>query len=178
MSFIHEEEWAATFVNHFINRVLGTGIDVFRSSDDTAIYAGEDWMARIFEELKSAKVLVSMLSPTSVERPWINFEAGAAWMGDTKVIPVCFNGLTTAQLPKPYSSLQAVEIEEYDGAHYLASSIAHHLNLPVPLKPRFPPKVASALGGEDTEADKLQRAPYEMLIGLIKADSKIRASKD
>lgn len=167
MSFIHEEEAIARFVDTFINRALGYGIDTFRSSDETAIYAGEDWMNRIFEELKTAKVLISMLSPVSVQRPWINFEAGAAWMGDARVIPVCFGGLTIGELPKPYSSLQAVEIGTHDGAYYLVSSIAHHLNLPAPTKPIFSDDLAAKLK-KDPEENKTLRTPYLLLHGLLK----------
>jgi hypothetical protein len=94
-------------------------------------------MNRIFDELKESKVLLSMLSPLSISRPWINFEAGAAWMGKTKVIPVCFGGLSSGTLPKPYSSLQAVDIEIYEGQSYLVSSIAHYLELAQPDKPIF-----------------------------------------
>jgi hypothetical protein len=137
MSFIHEEESVANTVKVFIPMILGQSVNTFMSSDETAIYAGEDWMARIFEELKTAKVLVSILSPTSVQRPWINFEAGAAWMRDAKVIPVCFGGLTVDKLPKPYSSLQAVEIDTHEGAYYLFSSIAHHLGIAPPKRPMF-----------------------------------------
>jgi hypothetical protein len=97
-------------MSNFLRELFGEDVDTFRSSDQNAIYAGKEWMARIFEELKTAKVLISMLSPASVSRPWINFEAGATWMGNTKVIPVCFGGLTISNLPKPYSSLQAVEV--------------------------------------------------------------------
>jgi len=137
MSFIHEEEQVASNVKSFIPLILGHTIDTFMSSDKNAIYAGEDWMKRIFEELGTAKVLVSMLSPVSVQRPWINFEAGAAWMRDAKVIPVCFGGLPVDGLPKPYSILQAVEIENPHGAYYLFSSIAHHLGIAPPKRPIF-----------------------------------------
>ena len=137
MSFIHEEESAAKHVHDFIRQILGQSIDTFISSDRNAIYAGEDWMERIFEELGTTKVLVSMLSPSSVKRPWINFEAGAATALQAKVIPVCIGGLTINQLPKPYSSLQAVEIDTHEGAYYLLSSIAHHLGMPIPKKPNF-----------------------------------------
>jgi hypothetical protein len=137
MSFIHEEERVASVVNSFIPLILGQTVNTFMSSDKNAIYAGEDWMKRIFKELRTAKVLISMLSPDSVKRPWINFEAGAAWMRNAKVIPVCFGGLTIDRLPKPYSSLQAVEIETHQGAHYLFSSIAHHFDLSLPKMPIF-----------------------------------------
>ena len=150
VSFIHEEERVASNVKAFIPLILGQTVDTFMSSDKNAIYAGEDWMKRIFEELGTAKVLVSMLSPVSVQRPWINFEAGAAWMRDAKVIPVCIGGLTINQLPKPYSILQAVEIDTHEGAYYLLSSIAHHLGMPLPKKPIFSDNFPSSW----TEADK------------------------
>jgi hypothetical protein len=137
ISFIHEEVIVASWVSRFIAEIFEPNVGVFQSSDRSTIYAGEEWMKRIFEELQSAKVLVSLLSPESVGRPWINFEAGAAWMGNVKVIPVLFAGLTITTLPKPYSSLQAVEIGNPDGCHYLAASIAHHLNKDKPQRPDF-----------------------------------------
>jgi|ERR1035437_533425 hypothetical protein len=172
MSFIHEEEGTVLWVRHFIHEVLQGAVESFMSSDESIIYAGEDWMARIFAELKDAKVLVSMLSPTSVTRPWINFEAGAAWMRDCKVIPVCFAGLTAGQLPKPYSSLQAVDISTHEGAFYLVSSIAHHLGLPAPEKPYFS-KHPSPLAMDDAgrERNKKLFAPYlrlQLMVDFVK----------
>jgi hypothetical protein len=124
-------------------------------------------MTRIFDELKTAKVLISMLSPLSVKRPWINFEAGAAWMGNTKVIPVCFGGLTIGQLPKPYSSLQSVEIETHEGSYYLVSSIAHHLGLDRPKKPLFSNPALAQLAGRDPEVEKRLVQPYRVLNHLL-----------
>jgi hypothetical protein len=164
MSFVHEEESTATAVRTFLKEIFGGSIDTFQSSDQSAIYAGEDWMIRIFAELKDAKILLSMLSPLSVTRPWINFEAGAAWMRESKVIPICFGGLTLAGLPKPYSSLQGVEITTREGAHYLVSSIAHHLELTIPRKPFFGPRAALALASPDPEEEKRLIGPYNRLL--------------
>lgn len=171
MSFIHEEEEQVRQVRFFIHSVLGNNVGSFMSSDRSIIYAGEDWMEKIFSELENAKVLLSMLSPTSVTRPWINFEAGAAWRKDTKVIPVCFGGMTIAQLPKPYSSLQAVDISAHDGAYYLVDSIAHHLGLPSPEKPYFS-KNPSPLAMDDAQIEHNKEifAPYlrlELFLGAI-----------
>lgn len=164
VSFVHEEEDAASAVSKFLKEIFANSIGLFQSSDQTVIYAGEDWMARIFNELKGAKILISMLSPQSVTRPWINFEAGAAWMRDVKVIPVCFGGMTLELLPKPYSSLQGIEIETRDGAYYLVSSICHHLGFSIPKKPFFGPKAAMALAVQDADAEKEILAPYNRLI--------------
>ena len=121
------------------------------------------WIASV-EELKDAKVLLSMLSRNSKSRPWINFEAGAAWMGNTKDIPVFFGGLSIASLPKPYSTLQAVDIETYEGSFYLVSSIAHYLDLPQPEKPIFSDHPAMVLlATSNPEANKKLVAPYKKL---------------
>jgi hypothetical protein len=66
-----------------------------------------------------------MLSRRSVARPWINFEAGAAWLSRTPVIPVCFGGVKVGSLPKPYSDFQGLELP--DGAYYLFASVLHHV---------------------------------------------------
>jgi len=168
MSFIHEEETVAKLVNDYIRIIIGLNIDTFMSSNETAIYAGEDWMKRICEELKTAKVLVSMLSPTSVQRPWINFEAGAAWMQNTKVIPVCFGGLTIDGLPKPYSILQAVEIETHQGAHYLFNSIAHHLGITLLKMPIFSDDLPSYWSDADKKENKLFVSKYKSLNLFLK----------
>jgi hypothetical protein len=168
MSFIHEESFAAESVHDFIEELFGPSVSIFRSSDENAIYAGDDWMARIFTELSGAKVLISMLTPASVSRPWINFEAGAAWMSKIKVIPVCVGGLKVTDLPKPYSSLQGVEISTHDGAYYLASSIAHHLNIAVPYKPLFGMMQSMAiLSGRDSNEEKQKAIPYNRLVHVM-----------
>lgn len=134
VSFIHEEEKVADCVQHFIREVLGHQIDSFLSSDKWAIYAGEQWLDRIMKELKEARVVISMLSPRSVTRPWVNFEAGAAW-GKTALIPVCFHGQSKEALPKPYSNLQAVDLTLEGDDYYLITSIAHHLQTIPPPPP-------------------------------------------
>jgi hypothetical protein len=172
MSFIHEEELAAKLVHDFIRHVFGQTIDTFISSDKNAIYAGDDWMNRIFEELKTTKVLVSMLSPDSVKRPWINFEAGAAFALKAYVIPVCTGGLTINQLPKPYSILQAVEIDTHEGAYYLLNSIAHHLGMSFPKKPNFWDDLPSSWSDAEKEDNKKLVKKYEIFQSLLKASLK------
>jgi hypothetical protein len=141
ISFIHEEEEYASCTKTFIESTLGNEARAFLSSDKWAIYAGDLWLDRIVRELREAKVVVAMLSPESVRRPWVNFEAGAAFIReDCRLIPVCFNGLTKEALPKPYSSIQAVDLMSVDDQYYLIRSIKHHLGMRAldPLPPLQP----------------------------------------
>ena len=130
ISFIHEEERIAKAVHRFLKKKLEK--NVFLSSDKWQVFAGELWLDRIRQELSSAKVVILLISHKSVLRPWVNFEAGAAWLTNKVVIPVCFADMSKEELPKPYSGIQAVSLRTE--AYYFLTSVAHHLQIlsPVP----------------------------------------------
>jgi hypothetical protein len=142
ISYIHEENGIAIATQRLLQDHL-QGSAVFMSADQWQVYAGEVWLDRIRTELASALVVVLLMSPTSVGRPWVNFEAGAAWLSGKAVIPACFGGLTKATLPKPYSGIQALDLPEE--GYYLVSSVAHHLGV------LAPPPFLTGLGGTETE---------------------------
>lgn len=147
ISFIHEEGQTAEAVQVFVNQMLGGQASAFLSSDKFQVYAGELWLERIFDELNEAKVVLLMLSEISVKRPWVNFEAGAGWLTKKKIIPVCINDLSKDNLPKPYSSLQSIDLKYTGDQLYLIRSIAHHLGVKEPeLVTRFG-EAGAPLGG-------------------------------
>jgi len=131
LSFNHEEEKIANAVQRFLEDKLNRGT-VFMSADRWQVFAGEIWLDRIEQELDSAKVVILLLSQDSVGRPWVNFEAGAAWLAKKAVIPVCFGNLSKENLPKPYSGIMALALPDEAGC--LLQSVAHHLHL-VPPEP-------------------------------------------
>lgn len=141
ISFIHEDEKVAEGVKSFLREKLAGSGKVFLASDKWAIYAGEDWLQRIKQELDSAKVVVLLLRKESVGRPWVNFEAGAAWLTNKAIIPACFGDLQKDAMPKPYSNMQALSLEDEDGPYYLVTSIYHHLNRGIPPPPFSPDDV-------------------------------------
>lgn len=114
ISFIHEEERVAAAVQELLREKLNNEFRVFLSADRWQMRAGELWLDRIRAELTEARVIVSLLSPRSIARPWVNFEAGAAWLGNKPIIPACFGGLEPP-LPKPYSDFQALDLRQH---HY------------------------------------------------------------
>jgi TIR domain len=162
ISFIHEEEQIARAVSEYLEALIPK-TKVFLASDKWQIYAGEDWLKKIFDALQNAKLVILLLSKRSVARPWVNFEAGAAWLGGKHVIPVCFKGLSKSKLPKPYSSLQALDLNIRDDQRYLLNSVCHHLGVwqtqlePPPKSPLGPDKYAK------------EREPYDRLAEVVKA---------
>lgn len=125
LSFIHEQQSVAVAVQKLLQDNLKER-KIFLSADVWQVLAGENWLDRIKEELSSAKVVILLLSKLSVDRPWVNFEAGAAWLTNKPIIPACFGGLSKEGLPKPYSGIQALNLAE--DAYYLVRSIFRYLD--------------------------------------------------
>ncbi len=107
ISHITEEREIALALKRLIESSFLGMMDVFVSSDPTSIELGRRWLEQITVALKHCAVEVILASPESVRRPWINFEAGAGWIRDIPVIPLCHSGMVPGKLPSPMSNLQA-----------------------------------------------------------------------
>src|ERR1041384_5568943 len=111
ISFIHEEQKIAELVQELIQAGLEGKAEPFLASGED-IQLGENWLARLKAELTTAEVVLLLLSPAALERSWVNFEAGAAWLAGKKLIPLCYGGLQKGELPRPYADLQVLELRE------------------------------------------------------------------
>jgi len=104
-------------------------LDVFVSSEPGRILPGEDWLPRLKQELKLAKVVISLLTNGSLSRPWVNLETGAAWITDKKILPVwCEERLFKNNLPKPYVDWQIVHLPK--GADELRKAVEQYVGAP------------------------------------------------
>lgn len=110
-----------------LRSVLNLEREVFLSADTTQILAGHVWLDRIRNALASCEVLLLILSERSINRAWVNFEAGAVWLKGNPVIPICIGKMWIENLPQPYAGIQAVRLPS--DAHYLLTSVHHHLGL-------------------------------------------------
>jgi hypothetical protein len=110
VSHITEEgELAKIISNEIKSSFLGL-LDTFVSSDGESLPAGGRWLDTIDAALSSSAIQISLCSPQSVKRPWINFEAGASWIRRIPVVPLCHSGLSKSGLPVPLSMLQAADL--------------------------------------------------------------------
>jgi hypothetical protein len=102
------DEAIALVLKKWIDESFAGGVGVFVSGDD--LKPGENWRKRIDDELKSSSIVLVVCTLQSVSRPWVPFEAGAAWGRDCEVIPLCYNGMGKDSLPEPFRAQQAVDI--------------------------------------------------------------------
>jgi hypothetical protein len=112
ISHITPERDIAIAFKDLIEMSFLTLIEVFVSSDEDSIGMGQRWLDNITTALQTCSIEIVLCSPLSVNRPWINFEAGAGWVRNIPVIPLCHSGLEPSKLPLPLNLLQAATANE------------------------------------------------------------------
>ena len=112
ISHITEEKEMALELKQLIEESFLGMLSVFVSSDENSISSGSRWLDNITSALGNCAIELILCSPTSVKRPWINFEPGAGWIIEITVIPLCHSGMEPSSLPVPLNLLQAAKISE------------------------------------------------------------------
>ena len=72
ISHIHEENELALSLKKLLEKCFAKSVKVFMSD----IELGSDWLARIRGSINNADLILSLFSPHSKQRPWINIETG------------------------------------------------------------------------------------------------------
>jgi tetratricopeptide (TPR) repeat protein len=86
------------------------------------IRPGEDWFRWIVDRVKEADVAVILLTPASVQKPWVLWEAGAVYGAGVasaaadarKVRPLTYR-LVANQVPSPFGGVQAASGDDRAG---------------------------------------------------------------
>lgn len=132
ISHTSRETGLAQALQKHLAAVFGNCFEVFVSSDGKTIRAGTEWLKALTTALEEAKLEIVLCSEESVERPWVNFEAGAGWARRIRVIPLCHSGMTAAQLPLPLNMLQALEAGQSRDLQIVYEAVAESLGVSLP----------------------------------------------
>ena len=137
-----EESVAEDIAEHLRETFTRDALEVFMASGWESIAPGDQWEDELIGAIGQADALVVLMSVDALGRPWLNFEIGVAWARKIRILLCCHRGLTPAGLPRPYSSLQAVDLNNLSHGSMLdriaqAVSIALALRVPeaVPARP-------------------------------------------
>lgn len=132
ISHITEEKQIAIAFKELIEISFLNMLEVFVSSDEDSIHMGQKWLDRISNSLKTCNVEIVLCSPKAIKRPWINFEAGAGWVRDIPVIPLCHSGIEPSQLPMPLNLLQAAKANEISSLKLIFPVLAQAIGAKTP----------------------------------------------
>lgn len=92
------------------------GVSCWVSSNPAAIPMGKAWFSEVIKEITKADIMIVLLTPQSVNRMWVGFEAGMFWEKVTsgsnleqKISPPKIFVLTTglSNIPSPLDQLQS-----------------------------------------------------------------------
>ena len=134
VSHAHEESRLGVTIKDALEDAFPDRVAVFVSSDRRDNPGGERWLERIVEELKDpqTRMLVSLISPQALSRPWISIELGAAWVLGHAVFPLCHSGQKLGKLPRPLQDFGGVDLEEPDAAARLITAVEKATSLRIP----------------------------------------------
>ena len=138
VSHISEEAAVAAILKDWIESTFLGHVSVFVSSDPADIPAGSKWLEEIDSALQSTALLITLFSKASLNRPWISFEAGCAWIRSVPIIPICHAGLSVRDLRQPLAGFQGLDIGDSKFGEKLFSAIAKRLNVAKLPKISFP----------------------------------------
>jgi len=95
---------------------------------DGGIPGGAEWLALLKTNLAAVDVVVMLLDRNSYLRPWLLFEAGAAWASDKRIVPWLIGTIELDDLPAFYSTRQAIRCSaNNDGPYELVQDLRDHL---------------------------------------------------
>lgn len=130
ISHINEEAELAKYLKDFIEKKLLGMVEVYVSSNDE-VY-GKKWLEEIKKSINDAKLEIVLCSKNSINRNWINFEVGCAWIKDREIIPICHSGLKIDDLKAPLSTFHSLNLENINELKKLLGQIAKTLGLMEP----------------------------------------------
>jgi len=108
------DKWIARTICEKIDAI---GASTFR--DDRDIDGGDDIPERIAAALRSSQEVIVILTPESVNRPWVLLEVGAAWGNRTRkrITPILCH-VEFDLIPDMLKSKKGIHINQFDD--YLA----------------------------------------------------------
>ena len=89
------------------------GASTFR--DDRDINGGDDIPEAIRTQIKQSRELVVLLTPESVDRPWVLLEVGAAWCWrrNYRIVPVLCH-VTVDAIPDMIKATKGFHMNDFD----------------------------------------------------------------
>jgi hypothetical protein len=129
------------------------GNTTFLASRAADIRADEDWLRGIERALQEADAYIVLLTPESTLRPWVNFEAGAAWFSEKQLLFVRVRALDPGDIPLPIASRQIYALDDVEQLRAVLAALRLPQNNAGGIAVRFAAEADEAVpAGENEQA--------------------------
>lgn len=102
---MEDSAYANELLNHLAQQ---SNISVFTSDE---LSAGEKWQSVIRQQLSASDYFLVLLSPTSINSKWVQFELGLAWGLDKTIIPITTDRGIINKIPLDLRNLQILDLD-------------------------------------------------------------------
>lgn len=109
VSHATKDKWLASTL---CEKIEGVGAAFFR--DDRDIAGGDDIPEQIRAAISRSDEMVVLLTPESVNRPWVLLEIGAAWQRGGMRIIALRQHIEIEPIPDMLKSKKVVELNDFD----------------------------------------------------------------
>ncbi len=166
VSHITDEAEVAALLKESIEEDFAGAVELFASSDVGAINTSDDWLDAVQRAMAEAVAVVVLCSKSSVHRPWVQFEVGAAWMKEIPIIPVCHSGLRLIDLDEPLSRLQGLELGTEAGIKRLYLAVSSLLGLTKPRGPKDAAGLLERIHALEEQLGSIRTEQYERYLDI------------
>lgn len=132
ISHANADQEIVDLLSQVIERVSQKQVKVWFSSDlrnSGGLTSSRDYFQSIIDELIKCSMTIIVISPTSITRPWVNFEAGVACKVHGDNIIGARIGLNEDDVPDPIKRLNSRNLNTKSNVHKLLADIHSHFNL-------------------------------------------------
>jgi hypothetical protein len=158
ISHASEDVALASVFKEWVDKTFPSRCSAFVSSSLDSLPPGSLWYTSIQDELAKAQVLICLVGPRSKDRPWILFEAGAAWLKQIAVVPILHSGLQPGELGYPLTGLQLMRVVDPIFPKAFLQMISNECMLG-----GVPPVDFAAFGRSIESSINAQRGPREVV---------------
>ncbi|HVR39021.1 MAG TPA: toll/interleukin-1 receptor domain-containing protein [Thermoanaerobaculia bacterium] len=102
-----------SWIRRFRDALKDSGVTVWF---DRELLLGERWKDEIEKALRQSRILVTVLTPDSIQRGSTFFELGAALADHKRIVPVLSEGVNPADLPPLVRQFQLVREKSPEAA--------------------------------------------------------------
>jgi len=172
LSHAATDEPIARVIHGEIERIFARGVTVFTSSVPGVVRPGADWLQAIRVNLDKAHAVIVLITPVSINRPWIWFEVGASWsrmeQGEGVILPVCVPEINKGDLPEPLNRLEALSLGKAAETRLLFSTLKDQFQFGslrgfshAKIKARLPKYPDLRVAESDLQSGALYTGPFE-----------------
>ena len=117
ISHNYRDKKIAREIGNTIERISLELICPWYSSDESSkggLRPGDNWAIEIFKQLNSCRAILTLVTPNSMDKPWIYFESGVgAGKKSCEIIPICLGINSLNDVPFPLGLYQSYQLGDY-----------------------------------------------------------------